>query len=329
MSDQVKYTQKLQGAKILITGGSAGKSHSIPFHSPSPNTSHDPKRKTTDMSSLLFFFPPQKLGIGYGVAEACLENGCNVTISSSNDTRVQQAVAKLSAAYPSAAAQNRIRGFACNFGEEKTLEAEVKRLLELVGKGIDHVVHTAGDGLATMKLEGIEMEGVKKAGESFFLFFFFFCFPLCFSLFRVRNRMHTRYANNFLISRHGPLLRAPLPRQTRPQIHEPRPRIQHHHHDRFRVRTTSSRLDRRQLLRDRSARNGAGHGTRFETLANQSRVSGSGGYGIVEGYARGCETGNVCGDGEENPRGQGWAGRGCCRELFVFDEGSECFGGYG
>ncbi|KAL9532334.1 Short-chain dehydrogenase/reductase [Sphaerulina musiva] len=126
MSDQVKYTQKLQGAKILITGGSAG--------------------------------------IGYGVAEACLENGCNVTISSSNDTRVQQAVAKLSAAYPSAAAQNRIRGFACNLGEEKTLEAEVKRLLELVGNGIDHVVHTAGDGLATMKLEGIEMEGVKKAG---------------------------------------------------------------------------------------------------------------------------------------------------------------------
>lgn len=62
----------------------------------------------------------------------------------------------------------------------------MKRLLELVGKGIDHVVHTAGDGLATMKLEGIEMEGVKKAGESsffrFFLFFFFsffggFSFP--------------------------------------------------------------------------------------------------------------------------------------------------------
>lgn len=50
----------------------------------------------------------------------------------------------------------------------------MKRLLELVGNGIDHVVHTAGDGLATMKLEGIEMEGVKKAGESFFLFFFFF-----------------------------------------------------------------------------------------------------------------------------------------------------------
>lgn len=52
----------------------------------------------------------------------------------------------------------------------------MKRLLELVGNGIDHVVHTAGDGLATMKLEGIEMEGVKKAGESFFLFFFFFFF---------------------------------------------------------------------------------------------------------------------------------------------------------
>lgn len=74
----------------------------------------------------------------------------------------------------------------------------MKRLLELVGNGIDHVVHTAGDGLATMKLEGIEMEGVKKAGESFFFsLFLFFFFPfLGGSLFRVRNRMHT-YANNF------------------------------------------------------------------------------------------------------------------------------------
>lgn len=56
----------------------------------------------------------------------------------------------------------------------------MKRLLELVGKGIDHVVHTAGDGLATMKLEGIEMEGVKKAGESFFFLSLFFSFSFLF-----------------------------------------------------------------------------------------------------------------------------------------------------
>lgn len=58
MSDQVKYTQKLQGAKILITGGSAGKFH---FHSiPFPITKYIPRSKKkppTDMSSLLFFSP--------------------------------------------------------------------------------------------------------------------------------------------------------------------------------------------------------------------------------------------------------------------------------
>lgn len=101
-------------------------------------------------------------GIGYGVAEASLENGCTVVISSSNPDRVQKAVERLQTAYPSA--KGRISGHACNLGDEASLEGNIKQLFEKTGSGIDHVVHTAGDSLATMKLKDIDINTVKKAG---------------------------------------------------------------------------------------------------------------------------------------------------------------------
>lgn len=124
MSDQVKYTQKLAGSKVLVLGGSSG--------------------------------------IGYGVAEASLEHGCTVFISSSNQDRVNKTVSKLQGLYPSA--KDRITGFACNLGDEASLDGNIKELFEKVGKGIDYVVHTAGDSLAMSGLADITMEGVKKAG---------------------------------------------------------------------------------------------------------------------------------------------------------------------
>lgn len=83
MADQVKYTQKLKGDKVLVIGGSAGM-----FTYPQPGSHSDAN----------FDLP----GIGFGVAEACLENGCTVIISSSNTERVEKAVANLQGLYPSA-----------------------------------------------------------------------------------------------------------------------------------------------------------------------------------------------------------------------------------
>lgn len=123
MSDQIKYTQKLKDAHVLIIGGSAG--------------------------------------IGYGVAEAVLENGGRVTISSSNSSRVQNAVERLQKAYPSAA--QRVAGHACGLGDEATLESNVKSLFEKTGE-LDHVVFTAGDALATIPIQDVTMDKVKKAG---------------------------------------------------------------------------------------------------------------------------------------------------------------------
>ena len=102
-----------------------------------------------------------KSGIGFGVAEALVENGSVVTVSSSNATRVQETVEKLKKSYPSAS--SRISGHACNLGDEATLEDNVKALFEKVGK-LDHVVFTAGDSLAQMELATVDMEKMKKAG---------------------------------------------------------------------------------------------------------------------------------------------------------------------
>jgi NAD(P)-dependent dehydrogenase (short-subunit alcohol dehydrogenase family) len=118
MPDQTIYTSKLNGSRILIIGGSSG--------------------------------------IGFCVAEACTENGALVAISSSNVDRVKKAVGKLNESYPSA--KERIFGLTVNLSNADKLENELKTLLdktvkEMGGEKLDHVIFTAGDALAMIKLE--------------------------------------------------------------------------------------------------------------------------------------------------------------------------------
>ncbi|MCJ1307942.1 hypothetical protein MMC25_001590 [Agyrium rufum] len=94
MPDARKYTSKLEGAKVLIIGGSSG--------------------------------------IGYSVVEACLEFGATVIISSSNQSKIDSSIASLLKDYPSA--KDRLSGHACNLGDGATLESNVKTLFETAGK---------------------------------------------------------------------------------------------------------------------------------------------------------------------------------------------------
>lgn len=124
MSDQQKYTTKLAGKRVLLIGGSSG-STSLLTCSTSP----------TDDS----------VGIGYCVAEACLENGCEVIISSSNQSRIDEAIGRLLKSYPSRKVN--LSGFACSLNDETTLEKNVESILASAtsdgSRKLDHIVYTA------------------------------------------------------------------------------------------------------------------------------------------------------------------------------------------
>lgn len=103
-------------------------------------------------------------GIGYGVAEACLELGCTVIVSSASASRIAASIS-LQEAYPSA--RSRISGHACDLGNHETLDPNTVSLFEkAVQKAdgqLDHVVYTAGDALSITPLEKATLEKIQQA----------------------------------------------------------------------------------------------------------------------------------------------------------------------
>ncbi len=126
MADQKKHTGQISGKRILIVGGSGG--------------------------------------LGYGVAEGVLEEGAaEVIISSSKQSRIDDAIASLEKSYPSA--KGKVKGYVCDLGTEATLEENIKGLLSKVGV-VDHLVYTAGDKLKIMDLDAIDFATLKQGGLS-------------------------------------------------------------------------------------------------------------------------------------------------------------------
>ena len=126
MADAKKYTQKLTGKRILVIGGSSG--------------------------------------IGYAVAEAALEHGAHVTISSSQETRISSAIASLLKTYPSS--RSRLAGYPCDLASSN-LETDLQQLLSQTnadGTKLDHIVFTAGDKLAQAPFEDVTLQNLQKAG---------------------------------------------------------------------------------------------------------------------------------------------------------------------
>lgn len=123
MTDSKKYSHKLARARAIIIGASPG--------------------------------------TGYCVAEASLEFGTSVIISSSQQSRIDSSIDQLLMTYPSA--KGRIAGHACDLSSS-SVEAHVERLFEQCGAPkFDHIVHTAGDHLATLTLDDANLESISKA----------------------------------------------------------------------------------------------------------------------------------------------------------------------
>ena len=124
MASQQKYMNKLHGARVLVIGGSSG--------------------------------------LGYGAAEGALECGASqIIISSSNESRIQEAIANLKKSYPSTA--TKVSGYTCNLSDETTLESNIQALFSEVGQ-LDHIIFSAGDDLAIKPLEDVDFQFLKQAG---------------------------------------------------------------------------------------------------------------------------------------------------------------------
>lgn len=130
MSSTLKYTTKLSNQRILILGGSSG--------------------------------------IGFCVAEAALEHGADVIITSSSSTKLDKTITRLRAAYPEQTAKQTIRTHACDLADTEHLDENIENLLQTATDGgtvkLNHVVFTAGDISRLPPLEEITPADTLSAG---------------------------------------------------------------------------------------------------------------------------------------------------------------------
>lgn len=128
---QLKYVNKLAGARVIVFGGTSG--------------------------------------IGFAVASAALEHGASVIVSSSKPERVANAVKRLKDAYPDSDYHARIGGYPCDLSNPEKIEQNLITVLELATKNrntlLDHVAFTAGDRLNLSPIEDISVEYINNTGN--------------------------------------------------------------------------------------------------------------------------------------------------------------------
>ena len=123
-----KYTSKLQGKRILILGGTSG--------------------------------------IGFCVAEAAVEYGATVIVSSSKQANIDKTLSRLRTSYPDST--DKIAGYACDLADLATVEKNLTALLDFATesgeKKLTAIVNTAGDNLQRPKLADVKAEQINAAG---------------------------------------------------------------------------------------------------------------------------------------------------------------------
>ncbi|KAK1954605.1 short chain dehydrogenase [Colletotrichum sublineola] len=99
-------------------------------------------------------------GIGFGVAEASLASGANVTISSSSQAKLRKAVESLQSFVP-VSSQQKIQSFIANLSGSDA-EANLEAVFEQAGP-VDHVVFTAADSLSLIMLQDLTPDKILAA----------------------------------------------------------------------------------------------------------------------------------------------------------------------
>ncbi|KAK5015970.1 hypothetical protein BJ546DRAFT_520783 [Cryomyces antarcticus] len=128
---KIKYISKLSDSHVLVLGGTSG--------------------------------------IGFCVAEACLEHGAHVIVSGSRQEKLCKALDRLKAAYPDAS--SRISGYTCDLSQPDQLEVNLSNLLSVVttDRKLDHIAFTAGDALKITPVSEATPEVIRQTGNVRFL----------------------------------------------------------------------------------------------------------------------------------------------------------------
>lgn len=110
-------------------------------------------------------------GIGYAVAAACVEHGCTVIISGSNEPNLTSTVLRLKTSYPhiaspSSSSSQVIITHVCDLSKKEDLESNIQALLSAATRGakekLDHVVFTAGDARSLQSIAEVTVAQFEK-----------------------------------------------------------------------------------------------------------------------------------------------------------------------
>ncbi|KAJ5720584.1 NAD(P)-binding protein [Penicillium malachiteum] len=128
MSSTGKHSSKLANQRVLILGGSSG--------------------------------------LGFGVAEAAFELGAHLVLCSSNQSKLDAAVARIKEAYPTQAEKQSIIACAADLSDVANLDATLEALLQKATNNgankLNHIVSSAGDGVVLSPLEKINAQLIYK-----------------------------------------------------------------------------------------------------------------------------------------------------------------------
>ena len=120
-------------------------------------------RYTTKLARKTVLIIGGSSGLGFGVAEACIENNVSrIILSSLRQTKIDAAIDRLKTTYPDT--KTVICGYNCDLGNETNLESNIQRLFSQIDVKLDHIVFTAGDALRGTPLSQLDLPELEQAG---------------------------------------------------------------------------------------------------------------------------------------------------------------------
>lgn len=104
-------------------------------------------------------------GIGFCVAENVIAQGAIVTISSSRQSKLDDALTRLKASVPDFA--HNAYGHVCDLSKIESTRTNLEVLLKSVTRThpLDHIVFTAGDGIQIKPVSELEVETIQRLGN--------------------------------------------------------------------------------------------------------------------------------------------------------------------